>query len=230
MNGAGPWRARRPWLHRPRGRGLAAPARHGLPRPLPDPHAGRGDPDRRDVVRPGRPGPFAGKVRYLGNSNFAGWQIADADWTARAAGHTPVHQRAEPVQPAAPGGRDRDPARLRAVRAGLPAVLPARQRPAQRQVQAWREAGRRHPARSASATSAGSTARDWDLIEALTDVRRPARAHPARGRDRRPGRAPGRLQRHRRSHVGGPGAGQRGGRRLGSGPLNEVAGLDEILT
>jgi len=24
-----------------------------------------------------------GKVRYLGNSNFAGWQIADADWTAR---------------------------------------------------------------------------------------------------------------------------------------------------
>jgi aryl-alcohol dehydrogenase-like predicted oxidoreductase len=31
----------------------------------------------------------AGKVRYLGNSNFAGWQIADADWTARAAGNTP---------------------------------------------------------------------------------------------------------------------------------------------
>lgn len=31
----------------------------------------------------------AGKVRYLGNSNFAGWQIADADWTARAGGRTP---------------------------------------------------------------------------------------------------------------------------------------------
>src|SRR3712207_4316421 len=31
----------------------------------------------------------AGKVRYLGNSNFAGWQIADADWTARAANVTP---------------------------------------------------------------------------------------------------------------------------------------------
>ncbi|MEU4566732.1 aldo/keto reductase [Micromonospora sp. NPDC023956] len=30
----------------------------------------------------------AGKVRYLGNSNFAGWQIADADWTARTAGTT----------------------------------------------------------------------------------------------------------------------------------------------
>ena len=24
-----------------------------------------------------------GKVRYIGSSNFAGWQVADADWTAR---------------------------------------------------------------------------------------------------------------------------------------------------
>jgi aryl-alcohol dehydrogenase-like predicted oxidoreductase len=31
----------------------------------------------------------AGKVRYLGNSNFAGWQIADADWVARTRGLTP---------------------------------------------------------------------------------------------------------------------------------------------
>ncbi len=31
----------------------------------------------------------SGKVRYLGSSNFAGWQIADADWTARASGLTP---------------------------------------------------------------------------------------------------------------------------------------------
>ena len=28
----------------------------------------------------------AGKVRYVGSSNFAAWQIADADWTARVAG------------------------------------------------------------------------------------------------------------------------------------------------
>lgn len=27
-----------------------------------------------------------GKVRYLGNSNFAGWQIADADWVASSSG------------------------------------------------------------------------------------------------------------------------------------------------
>jgi aryl-alcohol dehydrogenase-like predicted oxidoreductase len=31
----------------------------------------------------------AGKVRYLGNSNFAGWQLADADWTARTGHLTP---------------------------------------------------------------------------------------------------------------------------------------------
>jgi aryl-alcohol dehydrogenase-like predicted oxidoreductase len=31
----------------------------------------------------------AGKVRYLGNSNFSGWQIADASWTARTANLTP---------------------------------------------------------------------------------------------------------------------------------------------
>ncbi|MDW5324597.1 aldo/keto reductase [Plantactinospora sp. KLBMP9567] len=31
----------------------------------------------------------AGKVRYLGNSNFTGWQVADAAWTARTRGLTP---------------------------------------------------------------------------------------------------------------------------------------------
>jgi aryl-alcohol dehydrogenase-like predicted oxidoreductase len=30
----------------------------------------------------------AGKLRYLGHSNFTGWQIADADWTARSRGLT----------------------------------------------------------------------------------------------------------------------------------------------
>ncbi len=28
-----------------------------------------------------------GKVRYLGSSNFAGWQVADAEWTARTRGY-----------------------------------------------------------------------------------------------------------------------------------------------
>jgi aryl-alcohol dehydrogenase-like predicted oxidoreductase len=29
-----------------------------------------------------------GKVRYVGSSNFAGWQVADAEWTARSHGFT----------------------------------------------------------------------------------------------------------------------------------------------
>ena len=29
-----------------------------------------------------------GKIRYVGCSNFAGWQLADADWTARTFGYT----------------------------------------------------------------------------------------------------------------------------------------------
>ncbi|WP_141786734.1 aldo/keto reductase [Ornithinicoccus hortensis] len=29
-----------------------------------------------------------GKVRYVGSSNFAGWQVVDADWTARTGGYT----------------------------------------------------------------------------------------------------------------------------------------------
>jgi aryl-alcohol dehydrogenase-like predicted oxidoreductase len=28
-----------------------------------------------------------GKVRYIGSSNFAGWQVIDADWTSRTSGY-----------------------------------------------------------------------------------------------------------------------------------------------
>jgi aryl-alcohol dehydrogenase-like predicted oxidoreductase len=31
-----------------------------------------------------------GKIRYLGSSNFSGWQVVDADWTARTAGGSPM--------------------------------------------------------------------------------------------------------------------------------------------
>ena len=30
-----------------------------------------------------------GKVRYIGSSNLTGWQVVDADWTARTGGYTP---------------------------------------------------------------------------------------------------------------------------------------------
>ena len=38
-----------------------------------------------------------GKVRYIGSSNFAGWQVVDADWTARAGRLRALRLRAEPV-------------------------------------------------------------------------------------------------------------------------------------
>ncbi|SEE08272.1 aldo/keto reductase [Ruania alba] len=31
-----------------------------------------------------------GKVRYVGSSNFAAWQVVDADWSARTGGYTPM--------------------------------------------------------------------------------------------------------------------------------------------
>jgi aryl-alcohol dehydrogenase-like predicted oxidoreductase len=31
----------------------------------------------------------AGKIRYIGHSNFAAWQLADAAWTAQSTSHTP---------------------------------------------------------------------------------------------------------------------------------------------
>ena len=46
-------------------------------------------PDRGDAVAHWTTWSRAGKVRYVGSSNFAGWQIADAAWTARTAHLTP---------------------------------------------------------------------------------------------------------------------------------------------
>ncbi len=57
-----------------------------------------------------------GKVLYLGSSNFAAWQVADADWVARTRGSEPVRQRAERVLALQPPRRDRAGPGVRAVR------------------------------------------------------------------------------------------------------------------
>ena len=49
----------------------------------------------------------AGKVRYIGHSNRAGWQIAEAEFTARDRRRGTLHLRAEPLQPAGPARRAR---------------------------------------------------------------------------------------------------------------------------
>ena len=79
-----------------------------------------------------------GKIRYIGHSNLAGWQIAEARLRRRASAAAAVHLRAEPLQPARAGGGARGASGRRAVRARLLPVLPAAQRPADRQVHARR--------------------------------------------------------------------------------------------
>ena len=108
-----------------------------LDRPLPAARARSGDARSRrrsraldDLVR-------EGKVRYFGHSNLAGWQIAEADFTARGS-RRPLRLRAEPLQPARARRRAGGAAGRRAVRSRLLPVLPAAQRPADRQVHARR--------------------------------------------------------------------------------------------
>ena len=47
-----------------------------------------------------------GKVLYVGSSNFAGWHIAKANEIARVAPLFGVGERAMPLQPEGPHGRD----------------------------------------------------------------------------------------------------------------------------
>ena len=74
-----------------------------------------------------------GKVRYLGHSNFAGWQIADAAHVARATRHRAVRLRAKPLVAARARGGGRGGAGGAAFRAGRAPVFPAGERPADRE-------------------------------------------------------------------------------------------------
>jgi aryl-alcohol dehydrogenase-like predicted oxidoreductase len=47
----------------------------------------------------------SGKVRYLGHSNFAGWQIAEAEFTARSGGYTPFISAQNPYNEVPAGSR-----------------------------------------------------------------------------------------------------------------------------
>ena len=118
-------RARLPALHPHGGRGQPAPARHRLDRPLPaaqprPAHADRGDPRRARRARRARARCATSAAR-----NFTGWQVVDADWTARPAGTERFVSRAERVLPARARRRGRAGAGLRARRRRAAAVLPA---------------------------------------------------------------------------------------------------------
>ncbi len=106
-----------------------------------------------------------GKVRYIGSSNFAAWQVADADSFARHAGtsryisaqngYSLLDRTVErELTPACVEPRRRDPA-----------VLPARERPAHRQVPTGRS--RRRPAPAWRLALDTVRDRTFDRIEAL---------------------------------------------------------------
>ncbi len=63
-------------------------------------------------------------MRYLGNSNFAGWQIADADWTARSGGLTPFISAQNQYSLLERGVEAEVVPGLRALRAGLLPFFP----------------------------------------------------------------------------------------------------------
>ena len=155
--------ARGPRDRRPRGQ--PATAGHRPRRPLPDALSRPDTPIDEtlgaldDAVR-------AGKVRYIGSSNFAGWQIADAAGR-RAHREQPFRVGPEPLQPVARSRARGDPG-LRAIRPGVDPLFTAR----------WRAAHRQVPPRRAAPSGARLSGGD-----------RCPGAHPQELRDRRSPRA-----------------------------------------
>ena len=77
----------------------------------------------------------AGKIRYAGCSNLPAWQVTDAVWTARHLGHMPGFVSCQDeLSLLVRGNGGRAAAGDAGARAGAAALLPARQRPADRQV------------------------------------------------------------------------------------------------
>ena len=135
----------------------------------------------------------AGKVLYLGSSQFAGWQVVDAEWSARTRADEPVREHAGEVQRDRPGcGGELIPACLE-VGVGLLPFFP---------LEHGLLTGKYHrgdPAPAAAGwlgrPTASCSRRPWDRIEAVTDFARSAveAARRARG----PRGATGRRVGHR---------------------------------
>ncbi len=93
-----------------------------------------------DIVR-------SGKVRYIGNSNYAGWQVVESAWVAKTEHLTPFISAQNQYNLLERNIETRAGARRTKVRPQHPALLPARQRLPHRQVPPRRARARRHPPR-----------------------------------------------------------------------------------
>ena len=158
-----------------------AAAAHRPHRPLP---AARARPDARrstrrlraldDLVR-------AGKVRYVGCSNFLAYQVARSHRPhAEVLGHGPLRQRAAPLQPAVPRDRARAAAAVRRGGHRGDPLQPARRRPAHGQAPAATaarpraRASRSAPPPTATRTATGTTASSTPSTSSGRSPTRPA--------------------------------------------------------
>ena len=132
----------------------------------------------------------SGKVRYTGCSNFAGWQLAQAMERAIAVGAEPFASVQPPYSMLQRDIEKELVAVLRGLRRGHPALLPPRQRPADRQVPARRARPGGHAPRRRLAQGEGDAGgRGLRRAGGAGGVRR--RAGPHHGRAwRSPGCSP----------------------------------------
>ena len=156
-----------------------------------------------------------GKVRYIGHSNLAGWQIAEAEFTAAANGHPRFISAQNEYNLLTRAPEQEILPAVNAYGLGIPAMVPALQRPVHRQVQSA-TAGRpragimRHPLAPAGKRAVGQA-------RAVRALLCRARRHDARSDVRLAVVQAGVDQRHRgRNHTGTDRAERRRRRPAGS--------------
>ena len=154
-----------------------------------------------------------GKVRYIGSSNLAGWQVIDADWTARTSGYEAFVSAQNEYSWL---NRDIEIELVPALEQTGQSLLPYFPLASGLLTGKYRR-GESAPAgtRLASRSNSLATA-DCDTIEALQSFRRRARADHAADRHRRAGRAADRRLGDRRRDLGRAGSAERGRGRLGA--------------
>ena len=185
-------RARVAALHPARGRVVAAPAAHRLDRPVPDAPAGPGHADRGDAGGAGRPRPRGqGALHRLVELHRLAGRRRGVDG-AHARRCTGSSARRTSTAGSSATSRPTWCRHCEHYGIGLLPVLPARQRPADRQVPARRGgAGRAAGCRPGTRVELTEDASTWSRRSRRSPRERGVEA--ARRRDRRAGRAAGRA-------------------------------------
>ena len=118
----------------------------------------------------------AGKVRYIGCSNYSGWHMMKAMEVARRDGSRPLRVRADPLHVAGARGRIRAHADRGRPEARRPCVEPARRRPAVRQASPQQGGARGHaPVRRLDRAADPRRERAMAIIDEARRDRRGAR-------------------------------------------------------